>query len=71
VSKGKGVLRKAPVLLITGTDDVVTPPQNSIMMIDKIPAAWLVQLKGGGHGIMFQYPEMLVKTSGLFLSPDG
>jgi pimeloyl-ACP methyl ester carboxylesterase len=62
---------KGPVLLVTGADDVVTPPQNSIMMIDKIPAAWLVQVKGGGHGLMFQYPERLVKVTDLFLSDDG
>jgi len=60
-----------PVLLITGTDDLITPQQNSIMMADKIPAAWLVQIKGGGHGLMFQYPERLVKIAGLFLSIDG
>jgi pimeloyl-ACP methyl ester carboxylesterase len=59
---------KAPVLLIVGTDDIVTSPQNSIMMVDQIPAAWLVQVKNGGHGLMFQYPERLVKIAGLFLS---
>ena len=59
-----------PVLLITGTDDIVTPPQNSIMMVDKIPAAWLAQIKGGGHGLMFQYPEKVIKTADLFLSID-
>ena len=61
---------KVPVLLITGTDDIVTPPQNSIMMADQIPAAWLVQIKNGGHGLMFQYPEKLVKTANLFMSMD-
>ena len=61
---------KVPVLLITGTDDIVTPPQNSIMMAGKIPAAWLVQIKGGGHGLMFQYPERFVKVANLFLSID-
>jgi pimeloyl-ACP methyl ester carboxylesterase len=61
---------KVPVLLITGTDDVISPPQNSIMMVDKIPAAWLVQIKGGGHGLMFQYPEKFVEIATLFLSVD-
>ena len=60
----------APVLLIAGVDDIVTPPQNSIMMVDQIPAAWLVQVKNGGHGLMFQYPEILVKIADLFLSID-
>jgi len=60
----------APVLLIAGVDDIVTPPQNSIIMVDQIPAAWLVQVKNGGHGLMFQYPERLVKIADLFLSID-
>lgn len=57
-----------PVLLVVGTDDVIAAPQNSIMMVGQIPGAWLVQIKGGGHGLMFQYPERLAKIVSLFLS---
>lgn len=60
----------APVLFIAGTDDMVTPPQNSVMMAGKIPSSWLVQIKDGGHGLMFQYPDKFVKISNLFLSLD-
>ena len=42
-----------PTLIITGT----LPPANSLMLAQKIPGAWLVQIKGGGHGAMYQYPE--------------
>ena len=45
-----------PTLLITGTDDILTPPQNSYMIVDKIPGAKLVTLENGGHGVMYQYP---------------
>jgi pimeloyl-ACP methyl ester carboxylesterase len=62
---------KAPAMLVAGTDDVVTPPQNSIMMVDQIPAAWLVQVENGGHGLILQYPEKIVKIVNLFLSIDG
>ena len=44
-------------LLITGTKDIVFPPRNSFIIAEQIPGAWLVQFKGGGHGLMFQYPE--------------
>jgi pimeloyl-ACP methyl ester carboxylesterase len=46
-----------PTLVIVGTDDTLTVPANSLLMTEKIPAAWLVQIRGGGHGLMFQYPE--------------
>ena len=46
-----------PTLVIVGTEDAVTPPANSIILAQKIPGAWLVQINGGGHGLMYQYPE--------------
>jgi pimeloyl-ACP methyl ester carboxylesterase len=46
-----------PTLIITGTDDVTSPPANSLIIAQKIPGAWLVQIQGGGHGAMYQYPD--------------
>lgn len=46
-----------PTLVITGTGDLIVPPANYLVIAGKIPGAWLVQIKGGGHGVMFQYPE--------------
>jgi pimeloyl-ACP methyl ester carboxylesterase len=46
-----------PTLIITGTDDVTSPPANSLILAQKIPGAWLVQIQGGGHGAMYQYPD--------------
>jgi pimeloyl-ACP methyl ester carboxylesterase len=51
-----------PTLIITGTDDVTSPSANSLMLAQKIPGAWLVQIKGGGHGAMYQYPEEFSKV---------
>jgi len=48
---------KQPTLLITGTEDVIPPPINSFIIAEKIPGAWVVQIKGGGHGLIYQYPE--------------
>jgi pimeloyl-ACP methyl ester carboxylesterase len=56
-----------PTLIITGTDDVTSPPANSLMLAQKIPGAWLVQIKGGGHGAMYQYPEEFSKVLLTFL----
>ena len=46
-----------PVLLITGTEDILTPPQNSLILLEGLPDAELVEIEGGGHGVMYQYPE--------------
>ena len=46
-----------PTLIITGTEDVAVPAANSLILVQKIPGAWLVQIKGAGHGLMYQYPE--------------
>jgi len=57
-----------PTLVITGTDDVAVPAANSLILIQKIPASWLVQIKGGGHGLMYQYPDIFNKVLQTFLS---
>jgi pimeloyl-ACP methyl ester carboxylesterase len=54
-------------LVVTGTNDLVLPYANSMMLIDKIPGAWLVQFKDGGHALMFQYPERLSAIVNTFL----
>ena len=54
-------------LLITGADDVSTPPANSLMLAGEVPGARLVQINGAGHGLMYQYPEEFSKTLLLFL----
>lgn len=58
---------KQPTLLITGTEDVIPPPINSFIIGEKIPGAWVVQIKGGGHGLIYQYPEDFSKAILTFL----
>ena len=55
-------------LVVTGTEDVAAPAANSLIIVQKIPGAWLVQIKGAGHGLMYQYPEKLSKVLETFLS---
>lgn len=57
-----------PTLVLTGTDDITSPPANSLMIAQRIPNSWLIQINGGGHGVMFQYPEKVSNVIELFLS---
>ena len=57
-----------PVLLITGTEDVLTPPQNSLILVNRVPLTWLAQFKGAGHGLMYQEPEKFSKVILTFLN---
>lgn len=56
-----------PTMVLVGTDDILTVPANSILMAEKIPASWLVQIKGGGHAVMMQYPDKFSKIVDTFL----
>ena len=58
-----------PTLAITGTDDNNYQPHvNSLKIVEKIPGAWLVQIKDAGHAVMDQYPEEIGKIVNTFLS---
>ncbi len=58
-----------PTLVITGTDDDKYQPHiNSLKIVEKIPGAWLVQIKDAGHAVMDQYPEEIGKILNTFLS---
>jgi hypothetical protein len=56
-----------PTLVITGTEDVSVPSANSLIIVQKIPGSWLVQIKGGGHGLLYQNPEQFSKIVRTFL----
>jgi pimeloyl-ACP methyl ester carboxylesterase len=58
-----------PTLVITGTDDNKYQPHvNSLKIVEKIPGAWLIQIKNAGHAVMDQYPEEMGKIMNTFLS---
>jgi pimeloyl-ACP methyl ester carboxylesterase len=56
-----------PTLVIVGTDDIWTPPANSMMIAERIPGAWLVQMRDAGHGIIYQYPNEFSRVVSTFL----
>jgi pimeloyl-ACP methyl ester carboxylesterase len=57
-----------PTLVVAGTEDITSPPANSVMMAERIPGAWLVQIREGGHGLIFQYPNEFSEILETFLS---
>jgi pimeloyl-ACP methyl ester carboxylesterase len=52
---------KSPALVVTGKEDVITPPGNAFILVQRINVSWLVQFEGAGHGLMYQYPDRLAK----------
>jgi pimeloyl-ACP methyl ester carboxylesterase len=58
---------RIPTLIIVGTDDAVTLSNNSVRLAQKIPGAWLIQIKNAAHGLMYQYPIKFSKIIQLFL----
>lgn len=41
---------EASTLVMTGTDDMLIPPENSRILAERIPGAKLVEYEGKGHG---------------------
>lgn len=58
----------SPTMAIVGTEDVFTPPENSVNIVEKIPGAWLIQIRDAGHGLMDQYPQIFNKIIITFLN---
>jgi hypothetical protein len=44
------------------------PHVNSLKIVEKIPGAWLVQIKNAGHAIMDQYSAEVSEILNKFLS---
>lgn len=56
-----------PTLIITGTEDVIIPPDNSFLMAARISNSWLIRLPGG-HANMYQYPKTFSMSLLAFLN---
>ncbi|WP_161788443.1 alpha/beta fold hydrolase [Desulfonatronum thiodismutans] len=59
-----------PVLVITGTEDRVIPPENAHILTQALPHARAVEIQGGGHGVMYQEPERLAGLIDGFLAVE-
>ncbi len=56
-----------PVLIGTGTEDIVIPPSNALKLVNAIPGAWLAQFPRAGHAFIAQYPHALADLINCFL----
>jgi pimeloyl-ACP methyl ester carboxylesterase len=54
-------------LIIVGTSDKIIPSINSEIFKDKIKGAKVETFVGGGHALMFQFPERLSEVINTFL----
>jgi pimeloyl-ACP methyl ester carboxylesterase len=50
---------KVPTLMITGERDLMTPPRTARRIVDRIPGAELLVVKGGTHYTAVEYPELV------------
>jgi len=59
---------RVPVLVATGTEDIVIPASNALKLVNTIPGAWLAQFPHSGHAFIAQYPRALADLINSFLS---
>ncbi|MCP1213973.1 alpha/beta fold hydrolase [Acetobacter okinawensis] len=58
---------RQPTLIVNGHTDIMVPTVNSFILQQYIPDAQLIIYPDSGHGSLFQYPELFVSHSALFL----
>jgi pimeloyl-ACP methyl ester carboxylesterase len=59
---------KQPTLVVNGSNDVIIPTVNSFILQQNIPDAQLVIYPDSNHGAQFQYPELFVQHTSMFLT---
>jgi pimeloyl-ACP methyl ester carboxylesterase len=55
-----------PVLIATGTEDIVIPASNALKLVNAIPGAWLARFPNSGHAFTAQYPRALANLINSF-----
>ena len=58
---------KMPVLIVGGTSDIIFYTINSFYLQQNLPNAQLILYPDAAHGSLFQYPELFVEHTNIFL----
>jgi pimeloyl-ACP methyl ester carboxylesterase len=58
---------KQPALVVNGANDIMVPTINSWIMSQHIPQAQLIVYPDAPHAAHYQYPELFLKHSKIFL----
>lgn len=56
-----------PVLIVNGSNDLIAPTLESVVLFQHIPSAQLSLYPDSGHGSLFQYHALFVSQANTFL----
>jgi pimeloyl-ACP methyl ester carboxylesterase len=59
-----------PTLVVNGNNDIIIPTINSYLIQQHAPNAQLILYPDANHGAHFQYPDLFVKHTKLFLDAE-
>ncbi len=61
----------APTLVVTGTEDLLVPPENARILADRLPNATLVTMEGAGHALHAECRDELNRLMDEFFRRHG
>jgi pimeloyl-ACP methyl ester carboxylesterase len=62
---------KAPCLVLAGEKDILSPPENSRILVNLIPNAKLTIFKNTGHVFLHEIPDDTINEIGTFIEDIG